>query len=70
MTLLGEHGGLVLNRARTAGGGDDPTEIQFISFASQAGVDSYLADPRRTELAAERERVVARTDTMVVTLID
>ena len=67
LALLGEHGGEVLQRACTQGTSTEPTEIQFIRFASQAGVDSYLVDPRRTELATERERVVERTDTMPVT---
>ena len=69
LALMGEHGGHVLNRARTEGAGDEPTEIQFISFASQAGIDTYLGDPRRTQLAEERERVVARTDLMSVTFL-
>jgi len=69
LALMGEHGGQVLQRARTDGTGAEPTEIQFIRFWDQAGVDSYLADPRRVELAGERERVVERTDTMPVTFI-
>jgi hypothetical protein len=33
---------------------------------SQARLDAYLADPRRLDLAAERDRVVARTEVFSV----
>jgi uncharacterized protein (DUF1330 family) len=66
LALMGDHGGEVLHRARTQGADTELTEIQFIRFASEAGVESYLADPRRIELADERERVIARTETLPV----
>jgi hypothetical protein len=69
LALMRDHGGELLNRARRDGSGDGPSEIQFLRFSSQEGVDSYLADPRRTELAAERDRIVERTDTMPVTFL-
>ena len=53
------------------GGGADgqPAEIQFIDFPSQAALDAYMADPRRTALAAERDRAVARTEIIDVELV-
>jgi hypothetical protein len=53
------------------GGGTDgqPAEIQFIGFPSQAALDAYMADPRRTALAAERDRAVARTEIIDVELV-
>ena len=60
------------------GAGDDPgafggeleasrvgqvrVEVQLYRVPNQALLDAYLADPRRLELTAERERVVARTE--------
>jgi uncharacterized protein (DUF1330 family) len=53
------------------GGGADgqPAEIQFIDFPSQGALDAYMADPRRTALAAERDRAVARTEIIDVELV-
>lgn len=53
------------------GGGTDgqPAEIQFIDFPSQAALDAYMADPRRTALAADRDRAVARTEIIDVELV-
>ena len=68
LALLGEHGGLVLQRALGDGADGSPHEVQLIHFANQEAVDSYLADPRRAALAAERDRVVARTDLFPVDL--
>ncbi|MGW1025275.1 hypothetical protein ACWD4J_16490 [Streptomyces sp. NPDC002577] len=69
LALLGEHGGRVLQRARTDGSDGAPTEIQLIGFASQAGYDGFMADERRTSLAGERDAAVARTDIYPVELV-
>lgn len=69
LALLGEHGGRVVRRARTDGRDPAPTEIQLIEFSSQAGYDGYMADERRTALAAERDAAVARTDIHPVTFV-
>jgi uncharacterized protein (DUF1330 family) len=55
---------------RAPGGGADgqPAEIQFLDFPSQAALDAYMADPRRTALAADRDRAVARTEIIDVEL--
>jgi hypothetical protein len=83
--LVPGHGGRVVHRARNSGvhharnggvqpgqgGGTDgqPAEIQFLDFPSQAALDAYMADPRRTALAADRDRAVARTEIIDVELV-
>lgn len=62
LTLLSEHGGEVLKRAKSGGTDGHPDEVQFYRFASQQMLDSYLNDPRRQQQAAERDRVIARTE--------
>ncbi len=66
LALVGEHNGTVLHRSRTDGVGGRPSEIQLFEWASQEAVDSYMADPRRTSLAADRDRAIARTEIMPV----
>jgi hypothetical protein len=68
LKLLPEHGGTVVQRAVSDGVEGRPHEVQLFRFASQAGLDSYLADPRRTALEKERDRVVARTELFSVDL--
>jgi len=70
LALVAEHGGRVLQRARTDGTGDRPFEVQMFSFESQAAMDGYLGDERRLALADERDRAVARTELMHVTLAE
>jgi len=69
LALVGEHGGTVLQRARSDGAGDQPLEIQLYEWASQAAMDSFMSDPRRTALAADRDRAVARTEIVPVQLV-
>lgn len=85
LRLVPDHGGRVVQRGRNSGkrprggggvqpgqGGDadgQPAEIQFLYFPSQAGLDAYMADPRRTALAADRDRAVARTEIIDVELV-
>jgi uncharacterized protein (DUF1330 family) len=66
LALIPAHGGTVLQRARSSGEAGHPLEVQFYRFPSEDAMQSYLADDRRVALAAERERVVARTDMMRV----
>ena len=66
LALVAAHGGTVLQRARTSGEGGHPLEVQFFRFPSEAALQAYLADDRRVALAAERDRVVARTELMRV----
>lgn len=69
LALISDHGGVVVDRARSDGSDGHPHEVQFYRFASQASLDSYLKDPRRTAQAAERDRVIARTELFPVSLL-
>lgn len=62
LALLGDHDGRLINRLRLTDP-DGPTELQVIEI-SQVGLDSYMADPRRTARADERDRTIARTELM------
>jgi len=84
LRLVPDHGGRVVQRGRNSGvqpgggggvqrgqgSGTDgqPAEIQFLDFPSQAALDAYMADPRRTALAADRDRAIARTEIIDVEL--
>ena len=68
LSLLTEHDGTLVQRLR-AHEPDGPHEIQIIAFASRAGFDAYMADPRRTALAQERDRVIARTELLHVDIV-
>lgn len=67
LALVPAHGGTVLQRARSSGESGHPLEIQFYRFPSEGALQAYLADDRRVALAAERDRVVSRTELMRVT---
>jgi len=67
LALVPAHGGTVLQRARSAGDAGHPLEVQFYRFPSEEALQSYLADDRRVALAAERDRVVLRTEILRVT---
>lgn len=62
LALLPDYGIEVTERIRSERGPEHPAEVQLYRVPSQALLDAYLADPRRLELAAERDRVVARTE--------
>jgi uncharacterized protein (DUF1330 family) len=70
--LLPGHGGRVVQRVRRtrqADDGDGPLEVQILQFPSQADLDGYTGDPRRTALAAERDAAIARTQIIPVRLV-
>ncbi len=69
LDLVPGHGGQVVQRARTGGADGQPLEIQFLEFPSAGALDAYMTDDRRTALAAERDRVIGRTDVMQVQLV-
>ena len=69
LDLVPAHGGRVLQRARGSGADGQPLEIQLLEFPSAAALDAYMTDDRRTSLAAERDRVIARTDVIQVQLV-
>ncbi|TYL54576.1 hypothetical protein FYC51_03710 [Agromyces mariniharenae] len=62
LALLPDYGIEVTERIRSDRGPQRPVEVQLYRVPGQALLDAYLADPRRLELAAERDRVVARTE--------
>jgi len=66
LTLVDQHDGRVVHRARTDGADGRPLEIQLFEWASQEAMDGYMADPRRVALAADREKAVARTEIVSV----
>ena len=61
LAFLPDHGGVLLQRAISTSGDDAPHEVQLYRFPNGAALDASLADPRRRERSAERDRVVART---------
>jgi len=66
LALLPDHDGRLLQRVLGTGADGHPHEVQVVGFADRTGLDGYLADPRRTDLADERDRAVARTDVFPV----
>lgn len=68
LALLSAHGGEIVQRAIRADVDDGPDEVQLFRFADDAALQEYLRDPRRTALAGERERVVARTELFPVAI--
>jgi uncharacterized protein (DUF1330 family) len=69
LALVPGHGGRVLQRARSGGADGQPLEVQLIEFPSAAALDAYMADGRRTSLAAERDRAIARTQVIDVEVV-
>src|SRR6202034_3788870 len=71
LTLLADHGGRVVQRARTTGGNSDsePAEVQILRFPSQSALEGFMGDSRRTALAAERDAAIARTEVLPVRLL-
>ena len=69
LNLVPEHGGQVLQRARSSGEPGQPLEIQLLEFPSAAALDDYMADERRTALAHVRDHAIARTQVINVELV-
>ena len=69
LALVPEHGGQVLQRARSDGAGGQPLEVQVLTFPSADALAAYMDDQRRTALAADRDRAIARTEVINVELI-
>ncbi|WP_353115939.1 DUF1330 domain-containing protein [Microbacterium sp.] len=68
LALVAAHGGEVVQRALSDAAGEGPDEVQLFRFGDREGLQGYLDDPARTALAAERDRVVARTELFPVAL--
>jgi antibiotic biosynthesis monooxygenase (ABM) superfamily enzyme len=69
LALLAEHSGRVVQRVRVEGGDGEPAEVQILQFASDAALEGYMNDPRRTALADQRDAAIARTDVLRATLL-
>ncbi|MFB9658983.1 hypothetical protein ACFQS3_12885 [Glycomyces mayteni] len=61
LALVPEHGGLLVSRAIGDGADGQPHEVHTYRFPLQDDLDAYMADPRRTALTIERDRVVEST---------
>lgn len=66
LPLLAEHGALLLQRLVGGHESGDPTEIHVIQFPTEAAFDAYMADPKRTALAAARDQAIERTQIILV----
>ncbi|MGV2983639.1 DUF1330 domain-containing protein [Microbacterium sp. AGC85] len=62
IALLMDHGAEIMQRVASDGADGQPDEVQLYRFPDQRALDDFLADPRRQELASERERVIERTE--------
>jgi len=69
LALVPGYGGTVIQRARSSGAGGYPLEIHLLEFPSPQALDDYTADGRRQALAAERDRVIAKTEIIEVELV-
>ena len=47
LDLVPEHGGRVVQRARSDGTEGRPLEFQLFEWASQSAMDGFMSDPRR-----------------------
>jgi len=68
LALLSDHGIRLELRATGDGAHGRPVETQIYRIPNRAALEAYMADPRRTEHADERDRVIARTELFPVTL--
>ena len=64
-----DHGGRVLQRARTAGEAGQPLEVQLVQFPSEGALAAYMADERRGALSGDREVAIERTEVLRVDLV-
>lgn len=62
IALLVDHDAEIIQRVAGDGSDGHPNEVQIYRFPNQSALDGFLADPRREELSAERERVIARPE--------
>ena len=69
LALVPVHGGVVLQRARKVGADDGAYEVQTIELPDEAALDSFMADPARLALSAQRDASVARTEILRVEIV-
>lgn len=51
------------------GADGQPLEVHLLEFPSDAALDDYMHDERRTALAGARDSAIARTDVVRVNLV-
>src|SRR3954449_1993722 len=68
LRLLTAHQARVLTRVRAVEG--QPNEVQLLEFPSEDALRAFLDDPTRVELAALRQRAIARTEVLRVDLVE
>ncbi|WP_425955668.1 hypothetical protein [Xylanimonas sp. McL0601] len=70
LALLPDHGARLVSRVRRTASdgpaGDGPLEVQVIELPSGEALAAYMADPRRTALAVDRDAAIARTQILDV----
>jgi hypothetical protein len=66
LKFVPDHSGVVLERVRSEGRGDDPLEVQLIDFPSRAHLEGFMSDSRRLSLAPYRDAAVKRTEVIEV----
>ena len=69
LAFVPDHGGRVIQRARSSGAGGYPLEVHILEFPSPQALDAYVADGRRQALAGDRDRAIAKTEVIEVDLI-
>jgi uncharacterized protein (DUF1330 family) len=69
LSIVPEHGGRVLQRARGSGTAGQPLEIQLLEFPSAQALDAFMADDRRQSLADQRDKAISKTEVIEVQLV-
>jgi uncharacterized protein (DUF1330 family) len=69
LAMAADHQGRVLQRVRGSGADGQPLEVQLLEFASAQALDEFMTDPRRQSLAAERDRVISKTEVIDVQVV-
>jgi hypothetical protein len=69
LRFVPDHGGRVLQRARTAGEVGQPLEVHLVQFPSEDALAAYMADARRSALSGDRDAAVERMEVLRVDLV-
>jgi len=69
LRFVPDHGGRVLERARTAGEGGQPLEVQLVQFPAEDALAAYMDDERRRALGGDRDAAIERTEVLRVDLV-
>ena len=69
LQLVPDHGGAVVQRARSIGANGQPLEIHVLAFPSEQKLSEYMTDDRRVALTADRDQAIARTEVIRVELV-